>query len=162
MCLFGDGKQGHAERVQTFRCQTCRTTFNARGHTPWSRLKTPSHQIAMVLSALAEGLNPSAAERVFGHRQATSTSLSDSCWRARADLARTLLLPSPPPTPPAGRTANTAPQLYTGALALAGHRPPLENYSCTPFGPPHANLGAEGHSLLAADPGTWLRPPFHQ
>jgi IS1 family transposase len=30
------------------------------------------------------------AERVFGHRQATITSLSDSCWRARADLARTL------------------------------------------------------------------------
>jgi hypothetical protein len=28
----------------------------------------------MVLSALAEGLDPSAAERVFGHRQATITT----------------------------------------------------------------------------------------
>jgi transposase-like protein len=100
--LVGDGKHGHAERVQTFRCQACRTTFSARRHTPLYRLKTPSHQIAMVLSALAEGLDPSEALRVFGYRQATITSLSDSCGLARADLARTLLLPSPAPTPPAG------------------------------------------------------------
>jgi hypothetical protein len=43
------------------------------------RLKTPSNQIAMVLTALAEGLDPSAAERVFGYRQATITS-----WLSRA------------------------------------------------------------------------------
>jgi IS1 family transposase len=43
------------------------------------RLKTPSQQIAMVLSALAEGLDPSAAERVFGYRQATITT-----WLSRA------------------------------------------------------------------------------
>jgi len=41
----------------------------------------------MVLTALAEGLDPSAAARVFGFRPATITSLSDSRWRARADLA---------------------------------------------------------------------------
>jgi hypothetical protein len=34
----------------------------------------------MVLSALAEGLDSSAAERVFGFRQATITSLSVPCW----------------------------------------------------------------------------------
>jgi hypothetical protein len=79
MRLFGDGKHGHAERIQTFRCQACRTTFTARRNTPLYRLKTPSHQIAMVLSALAEGLDPSAAERVFGFRQATITSLSIPC-----------------------------------------------------------------------------------
>src|SRR5260221_4859785 len=88
--LVGDGKHGHAEQIQTFRGPACRTTFSARRHTPLYRLKTPAHQIAMVLSALAEGLDPSAAERVFGYRQATSTSLSDSCWRTCADLARTL------------------------------------------------------------------------
>ena len=77
--LVGDGKHGHAERVQTFRCQACRTTFSARRHTPLYRLKTPSHRIAMVLSALAEGLDLSAAERVFGHRQATITT-----WLTRA------------------------------------------------------------------------------
>jgi hypothetical protein len=77
--LVGDGKHGQAERIQTFRCQACRTTFSARRDTPLYRLKTPSHQVAMVLSALAEGLDPSAAERVFGYRQATITT-----WLTRA------------------------------------------------------------------------------
>jgi len=77
--LVGDGKHGQAERIQTFRCQACRTTFSARRNTPLYRLKTPSHQIAVVLSALAEGLDLSAAERVFGYRQATITT-----WLSRA------------------------------------------------------------------------------
>src|SRR5260221_6619735 len=77
--LVGDGKHGLAERIQTFRCQACRTTFSARRDTPLYRLKTPSHHIATVLSALAEALDPSAAERVFGDRQATITT-----WLTRA------------------------------------------------------------------------------
>jgi hypothetical protein len=77
--LVGDGKYGQAEQIQTFRCQACRTTFSARRNTPLYRLKTPSHQIAIVLSALAEGLDPSAASRVFGFRQATITT-----WLSRA------------------------------------------------------------------------------
>jgi IS1 family transposase len=77
--LVGDGKHGQAERIQTFRCQACRSTFSARRDTPLYRLKTPSQQIGMVLSALAEGLDPSAAERVFGYRQATITT-----WLTRA------------------------------------------------------------------------------
>jgi IS1 family transposase/transposase-like protein len=79
--LVGDGKHGRAEKIQTFRCQACRTTFTARRNTPLYRLKTPSHQVAVVLSALAEGLDPSAAERVFGFRQATITS-----WLSRAGV----------------------------------------------------------------------------
>jgi transposase-like protein len=74
--LVGDGKHGRAERIQTFRGPACHTTFTARRHTPLYRLKTPSHQIAMVLSARACGLDASAAERVFGYRQATIMSLS--------------------------------------------------------------------------------------
>jgi IS1 family transposase len=77
--LVGDGKHGQAEHIQTFRCQACRTTFSARRDTPLYRLKTSSHQVAMVLSALAEGLDASAAERVFGYRQATITT-----WLSRA------------------------------------------------------------------------------
>jgi IS1 family transposase/transposase-like protein len=77
--LVGDGKHGHAERIQTFRCQACRTTFTSRRNTPLYRLKTPSHQVAVVLAVLAEGLDPSAAERVFGFRQATITT-----WLTRA------------------------------------------------------------------------------
>jgi len=79
--LVGDGKHGQAERIQTFRCQACRSTFTSRRNTPLYRLKTPSQQIAMVLSALAEGLDPSAAERVFGYRQATITT-----WLTRAGV----------------------------------------------------------------------------
>ena len=56
--LVGDGKHGRAEPIQTFRCQKCRTTFSARRDTPLYRLKTPSQQVAMVLAALAEGLDP--------------------------------------------------------------------------------------------------------
>jgi IS1 family transposase len=70
---------GVLSRSATFRCQACRTTFTARRNTPLYRLKTSSQQIAMVLSALAEGLDPSAAERVFGFRQATITT-----WLFRA------------------------------------------------------------------------------
>jgi len=77
--LVGDGKHGHAERIHTFRCQACHTTFSARRDTPLYRLKTSSHQVAVVLSALAEGLDASAAEWVFGYRQATITS-----WLTRA------------------------------------------------------------------------------
>jgi len=77
--LVGDGTHGRAEQIQTFRCQACHSTFSARRNTPLYRLKTPSHQVAMVLSALAEGLDPSAAERVFGFRQATITR-----WLTRA------------------------------------------------------------------------------
>src|SRR5215472_1017714 len=77
--LVGDGTYGRVEQIQTFRCQACHTTFSARRHTPLYRLKTPSQQIAMVLTALAEGLDPSAAERVFGYRQATITT-----WLTRA------------------------------------------------------------------------------
>jgi IS1 family transposase/transposase-like protein len=77
--LVGDGKHGRAEPIQTFRCQACHTTFSARRNTPLYRLKTPSHQVAMVLSALAEGLDASAAERVFGYYQATITR-----WLTRA------------------------------------------------------------------------------
>jgi len=84
--LVGDGKHGHAERIQTLRCQSCRTTFTARLHTPLYRLKTPSQQVAVVLTALAEGLDPSAAERVFGYRHATITT-----WLSRAgEHAQTL------------------------------------------------------------------------
>jgi hypothetical protein len=77
--LVGDGKHGRTEHIQTFRCQACRSTFTSRRNTPLYRLKTPSHQIAIVLSALAEGLDPSAAERVFGFRHATITT-----WLSRA------------------------------------------------------------------------------
>ena len=64
----------------------CHTTFSAHRHTPLYRLKTSSRQVAVVLTARAFGLDPSAAERVFGYRQATITS-----WLSRTgEHAQTL------------------------------------------------------------------------
>jgi transposase-like protein len=77
--LVGDGKHGRVEQIQTFRGPACRATFSARHDTPLYRLKTPSQQVAVVLSALAEGLDPSAASRVFGFGHATITR-----WLTRA------------------------------------------------------------------------------
>src|SRR5690242_11594879 len=36
--LVGDGSHGQAERIQTFRCQACCTTFTSRRNTPLYRL----------------------------------------------------------------------------------------------------------------------------
>jgi hypothetical protein len=77
--LVGDGAHGQHERIQTRRCQACGTTFSTRHNTPLYRLKTASHRVAEVLTALAEGLSVSAAVRVFGHRHATITT-----WLTRA------------------------------------------------------------------------------
>ncbi len=77
--LVGDGMHGKHERIQTFRCQACGTTFTSRRDTPLYRLKTSSTRVAEVLSALAEGLTVAAAVRVFGHSQGTI-----STWLTRA------------------------------------------------------------------------------
>ena len=98
MRLFGDGKHGHAERIQTFRCQACRTTFTARRNTPLYRLKTPSHQIAMVrISRWPKGwiLRLPSVSSAFD--KPPSRAFLSRAARARANPARALLLPSPPP-----------------------------------------------------------------
>ncbi len=77
--LAADGKHGKAEVIQTFKCQACRTTFTARRHTPLYCLKTPSAKVAQVLMAMAEGVDLSAAERIFGHRASTVAT-----WLSRA------------------------------------------------------------------------------
>lgn len=77
--VVGDGAEGKAERIQSFRCQACGVTFSARRDTPLYQLKTPAQRVGEVLTALAEGLDVSAAVRVFGHRHATITT-----WLARA------------------------------------------------------------------------------
>ncbi len=77
--LVGDGTHGTHERIQTFRCQACGTTFTSRRDTPLYRLKTPSARVAEVLSALADGLSVAAAVRVFGYSEGTITT-----WLTRA------------------------------------------------------------------------------
>ena len=77
--LVSDGAHGKVERIQTFRCQACATTFSARRDTPLYRLKTASTRVAEVLTALAEGLSVGAAVRVFGHSEGTIMT-----WLTRA------------------------------------------------------------------------------
>ncbi len=77
--LVGDGTHGKHERIQTFRCQACGTTFTSRHDTPLYRLKTPSVRVAEVLGALAEGLTLAAATRIFGHSANTLVT-----WLSRA------------------------------------------------------------------------------
>jgi transposase-like protein len=84
--VVSDGCYGKAERIQRWRCQACQTIFSVRLHTPLYRLKTPSQQVALVLSTLAEGLDLSAAERIFGFRHATITR-----WLLQLDELRTRL-----------------------------------------------------------------------
>jgi hypothetical protein len=90
--LVGDGKHGHAQRIQTLRCQSCRTMFTARRHTPLYRLKAPSQQVAVVLTALglwAGSFRSSAGLRLppCHHHH-----LAIARWRARSDFARALFL----------------------------------------------------------------------
>jgi len=124
--LFGDGKHGQTECIQTFRCQACYSTFSARRNTPLYRLRTSSHQVAVVLSALAEGFDPSAAERVFGFRQATITT-----WLSRAgEHAHTLherfffhlQLPHRGPAGRAGTFRRTRLSHPASMAAIGGHK----------------------------------------
>jgi IS1 family transposase len=77
--LVADGRQGHTDHLQPFRCQACGAKVSARWGTALSHLKTPPSRIGEVLSAVAEGLEVAAAVRVFGHGEATITR-----WRNRA------------------------------------------------------------------------------
>jgi hypothetical protein len=101
--LVGDGKHGHAEHIQTFRCQACRSTFTRPSqHAPVSFENPISPDRNGADHALAEGLDASAAERVAGLPTSHHHDLAHSCWGTCTDLARTLLLPSPAPASPAG------------------------------------------------------------
>jgi transposase-like protein len=160
--LVGDGKHGHAERIQTFRCQACHSTFTSRRHTPLYRLKTPSQQIATVLSALAEGLDASAAERIFGYRQATITTwltragehaqtLHEHCFRnlhlphLQLDELRTRL--------------RSSQQVLWLWLAID---PLTRDSSSASARPPHATDGACPHPFSPTEPGSWLHPALYQ
>lgn len=77
--LVGDGCHGKNERIQTFRCQSCKKTFTSRCHTILYRLKTPANAVGQVLTALAYGLDTSAASVIFGYHPLTIAS-----WLCRA------------------------------------------------------------------------------
>jgi hypothetical protein len=79
--------------------------------------------------------------------------LADSRWGTCTDLARTFLLPSVAPAPPAGRTAHPAALRQRGAVALAGRRPLYKASSRAPSGSPYTKRSAYSHPLPATHLG---------
>ncbi len=79
--LVGCGGHGKRERIQDLKCQACGKKMTERRNTALYRLKTPVKRVAEVLSALVEGLDVSAAVRVFGHGEGTIRT-----WLTRAGL----------------------------------------------------------------------------
>jgi len=77
--LVGYGHHGRHDPIQDLYCQACDHKFSTRRHTSLYRLKTSAARVAQVLHAVAEGLSPQAAARVF---QLSETTVR--CWIARA------------------------------------------------------------------------------
>ena len=77
--LVGYGGHGQRTFIQDICGQACGRTVTSRRHTPLYRLKTASATVAQVLHAIAEGLRPCAAARVFPLREA-----SVRMWLSRA------------------------------------------------------------------------------
>ena len=66
--LVSDGQRNG---VQYWRCQACGGRKSSRLGTPLYRLKTPAQRVAMVMTALAEGVDIAAATRIFDHHHTT-------------------------------------------------------------------------------------------
>jgi IS1 family transposase len=77
--LVSDGFRGQAERIHRWRCQACGRSVSERWRTPLYYLKTPSHRVSEVMTALAEGVDESAAQRIFHHDRRTITRWLSRC-----------------------------------------------------------------------------------
>ena len=77
--LVSDGWRGKHKDILYLRCQACHKKTTSRAGTPMYRIKTPLHQVAMVMTALSEGVDLSAASRIFGLHPTTI-----SRWLERA------------------------------------------------------------------------------
>jgi transposase-like protein len=161
--LVGDGKHGRIERIQTFRCQACHTTFTSRRNTPLYRLKTPSYQIAMVrISRWPKGWTLRQPSGSQGYRQATITT-----WLARAGQhAQTLHqrffchLRLPHLQLDELRTRlRSAEQILWLWLAID---PRTLDSARSPSGSPHAAHGTYGHPHSPREPGPWLSSALYQ
>jgi len=69
--LVGDGKRQGVDTVQYFKCQACGTKVSGRWNTPMYDLKTPVGRVSEVMTATSEGMDVSAAHRVFAHDERT-------------------------------------------------------------------------------------------
>ena len=69
--LVSDGFRGKAEPIHRWTCQACGLSVSERWRTPMYYLKTPSLRVGEVMTALAEGVDESAAQRIFHHDRRT-------------------------------------------------------------------------------------------
>ena len=79
--LVGYGRHGKTDRIQDLRCQTCGRKISVRWGTALYRLKASSTKLALILALMAEGVDVSALERVFGIREGTLLT-----WLTRAGM----------------------------------------------------------------------------
>jgi len=63
--LVSNGWRGKVERIRQWKCQACGCKFTERRNTPMYRLKFASRFVAQVMTAMAEGVDLSAATRIF-------------------------------------------------------------------------------------------------
>ncbi|MFO7684346.1 MAG: DDE-type integrase/transposase/recombinase [Chloroflexota bacterium] len=77
--LVSNGWRGKSERIRQWKCQACGGKFSDRRNTALYRLKTASQQVAQVMIAMAEGVDLSAATRIFRFHHTTV-----SRWMNRA------------------------------------------------------------------------------
>jgi hypothetical protein len=96
----------------------------------------------MVLSARACGLDPSAAERVFGYQQATITSWLTRAGKHAQTLHERFLYHLHLPHLQLDELRTRLRCATQVRLSLAGHRPHYEASSRAPSGPSHARRRA--------------------
>jgi IS1 family transposase len=69
--LVGYGKHHGVDSTQYFKCQACGTKVSARWNTAMYDLKTAVGRVEEVTTALSEGVDVSAAHRIFKHDERT-------------------------------------------------------------------------------------------
>ncbi len=79
--LVGYGRHGKTDVIQDLRCSYCGRKISVRWGTALYRLKTSSVRVALILALLAEGVDVSALERLFGNREGTLRT-----WLTRAGM----------------------------------------------------------------------------
>jgi IS1 family transposase len=85
------GGHGKPERIPDLKCQACGRKVSVRYGTALYRLKTASSHLALVLTALAEGVGVAVAARIFGHSEFTiQTWLTRSGMHTQALHERSL------------------------------------------------------------------------
>lgn len=77
--LVSEGYRGVRKDILYLKCQACGKKQTSRLGTPVQDLKTPLERVAMVVTAMVEGLDTAAASRIFGHHPATITNWVGRC-----------------------------------------------------------------------------------